>query len=82
MDSKYIITNHKLQCLESLCDLEHAGRMWYNRPSESFLSNGYTKNGMFSVSVCNTFLNVHCLSTEFQDRGFELKEIFNSSKPS
>jgi hypothetical protein len=50
------IHNHQLQqCLESLCDLEHPSQIWYIRPSESFLLKGYTKNGMFSVNMCNIF---------------------------
>jgi hypothetical protein len=55
-----------LQCLESLCDLEHPDHIWYNRPSESFLPKGYTNNGMFSVNMCIIFLNIHYLSTEFK----------------
>ena len=65
-DSKYIIINHKLRCLESLCDLEHPGQIWYIWPSESFLPKGYTKNDMFSVNMYNIFLSIHYLSTEFK----------------
>jgi hypothetical protein len=77
-DSKYLITN--LQCLESLCDLEHPGQIWYNRPSESFLSKGYTKNGMFSVNMCNIFLNIHYLSIEFKIEDMNLKRFSIQSK--
>jgi hypothetical protein len=63
---KYQITNHKFTILECLCDLKYPGQIWYNRPSESFLPKGYTKNVMFSVNMSNIFLNIHFLLTEFK----------------
>jgi hypothetical protein len=69
-----------LQCLESLCDLEHPDHIWYNRPSESFLPKGYMNNGMFSVNMCIIFLNIHYLSTEFkiEDMNWKRFSIVNS----
>jgi hypothetical protein len=69
-----------LQCLESFCDLEHPGQIWYNRPSESFLPKGYTKNVMFSVNVCSIFPNIHYLSIEFKIDDMNWKRFSIQSK--
>jgi hypothetical protein len=64
-----------LQCLESLCDLEHSGQIWYIRASESFLPKGYTKSGMFSANMCSIFINIHSLSTKFEIEDMNWKDF-------
>jgi hypothetical protein len=79
-DSKYISPITDLRCLESLCDLEHPGQIWYIWPSESFILKGYTKNDMFSINMCSIFINIHYLSMEFEIEDMNWKRFSIQSK--